>query len=272
MNLFRPVAVAFLALTSLSLPALGDAPHDGQLQQAVASAARTPAFTRRDSVRHPLEELEFFGLHPDAVVVEIFPGGGYWTEILAPYLRKDGQLYVALASKKDPEAPKGKRDPFRDKLAASPERFDKVKLTELGPDRADVAPAGSADLILTFRNLHNWMNAGYALPALQGFYRALKPGGILGVEDHRGRTDRPQDPKAEDGYVRQDYAIDLARQAGFEFVGASEINANARDTKDWPEGVWTLPPTLALKDKDREKYLAIGEADNFVLKFRKPVH
>ena len=113
--------------------------------------------------------------------------------------------------------------------------------------------------------------AGYAEQALKGFLDALKPGGILGIEDHRARDDKPQDPKAENGYVRQDYAIELARKAGFEFVGASEIDANPRDTKDWPEGVWTLPPTLTLKDKDRAKYLAIGEADNFVLKFRKPL-
>ncbi len=143
-------------------------------------------------------------------------------------------------------------------------------LTEFGPDHYTVAPAGTVDLIVTFRNLHNWMGAGYAPQALEGFLRALKPGGVLGIEDHRGRDDMPQDPKAENGYVRQDYTIELAKKAGFEFVGASEINANPRDTKDWPEGVWTLPPTLAMKDKDRAKYIAIGEADNYVLKFRKP--
>jgi predicted methyltransferase len=116
------------------------------------------------------------------------------------------------------------------------------------------------------------MDGGYVDEALKGIYTALKPGGILGVEDHRGRDDKPQDPKAKSGYVRQDYTIDLARKAGFEFVGASEINANPKDTKDYPEGVWTLPPTLALHDKDREKYVAIGESDNYVLKFRKPTH
>jgi len=112
--------------------------------------------------------------------------------------------------------------------------------------------------------------AAFAANSDVGFFRALKPGGILGLEDHRGRNDLPQDPKANDGYVRQDYTIELAKKAGFEFVGASEINANPRDTKDWPKGVWTLPPTLAMRDKDREKYIAIGEADNYVLKFRKP--
>jgi len=124
--------------------------------------------------------------------------------------------------------------------------------------------------VLTFRNLHNWMNDGYAEEVLASFYRALKPGGILGIEAHRGRTDKPQDPRAVDGYVRQDYAIRLAQQAGFVLVGSSEALANPRDTKDHPEGVWTLPPTYRLGDKDRARYAAIGEADGFLLKFRKP--
>ena len=124
--------------------------------------------------------------------------------------------------------------------------------------------------MLTFRNLHNWMYDGNADEALAAAFKALKPGGILGVEDHRGRNDQPQDPKAKNGYVRQDYAIALAKKAGFEFVAASEVNANPRDTKDWVDGVWTLPPTLSQSDKDRARYVAVGESDNFVLKFRKP--
>jgi len=126
--------------------------------------------------------------------------------------------------------------------------------------------------VLTFRNLHNWMEGGYAEDMLRAAFRALKPGGILGVEAHRGRTDRPQDPKAADGYVREDYAIALAEKAGFRLAGKSEINANPRDTKDWVDGVWTLPPTLSQKEKDRDRYVAVGEADNFVLKFVKPRH
>ena len=140
----------------------------------------------------------------------------------------------------------------------------------LGPKHVDIAPPGSADLILTFRNLHNWMEGGYADEALAACFKALKPGGILGVEDHRGRTEQQQDPKAQSGYVRMDYAIALAKKAGFELVGSSEMNANPRDTKDYAKGVWTLPPTLTLGDQDRAKYVAIGESDNFVLKFKKP--
>ncbi len=241
---------------------------DAALQAAIANPKRTEAFVKRDAARHPLQELEFFGLQPGMTVVEVVPGRGYWTEILAPYLKEQGTYYVAVPRPKDPEAEAS--DAFRKKLAADPDTYGRIKLRELGPDHTSVAPAGSADLILTFRNLHNWMNAGYASAALEGFYRALKPGGVLGIEEHRARNDVPQDPKAENGYVRQDYAIELVKKAGFEFVGSSEINANPRDTKDWPEGVWTLPPALVLKDKDRDKYIAIGEADNFVLKFRKP--
>ena len=263
-------ALAALCFALAAMPAAPARAADAALQAAVANAGRSPNYVKRDAYRHPLEELEFFGLRPDMTVVEISPGGGYWTEILAPYLKPAGTYYAAVPPPKDPEAPAPGRDRFRAKLAADPGIYGKVKVTELGLDHYEVAPPASADLIVTFRNLHNWINAGYAPAALQGFYRALKPGGILGIEDHRARDDLPQDPKAESGYVRQDYTIELVKKAGFEFVGSSEINANPRDTKDWPEGVWTLPPTLALKDKDRDKYIAIGEADNYVLKFRKP--
>lgn len=264
------LAIAQLGLTLALAPALEASAADPALQAAIANPKRAPASVKRDAVRHPQEELEYFGLRPDMTVVEVWPGGGYWTEILAPYLKAAGTYYVAVAPAKDPNAPAPGKDTFRKKLAADPDVYGKITLTELGLDHYKVAPPGTVDLVVTFRNLHNWMGDGYAPAVLEAFYRALKPGGILGIEDHRGRNDVPQDPKADNGYVRQDYTIELAKKAGFEFVGSSEINANPRDTKDWPEGVWTLPPTLALKDKDRAKYMAIGEADNYVLKFRKP--
>lgn len=260
-------------LASLLTFACFEAGADEVLRQAIAGAHRTPAFVARDAVRKPYEELTFLGLRPDATVVEISPGGGYWTEILAPYLHEKGTFYVAqypLESVKGRAGYERAHKAFQDKLAANEPVYGRAKVTDFAKGHYDIAPPGSADFVLTFRNLHNWVAGGYADAALAAFHRALKPGGILGVEDHRARADRPQDAKAADGYLREDYAIDLARRAGFELVGKSELLANPRDTKDYEKGVWTLPPTLTLGEKDREKHLAIGEADNFLLMFRKP--
>jgi predicted methyltransferase len=243
---------------------------DPALAALVASKDRDPTFVARDAARHPAEELSFFGLKPNMTVVELWPAGGYWTEILGPYLAKDGHYYVALPPPKDKEESASIKK-WRARVAAHKGRMGTIKETTLGKGQYDVAPAGSADLIVTFRNLHNWVGDGIADDVLAGLFRALKPGGILGVEDHRGSNDKPQDPKVASGYLRQDYAIALAKKAGFEFVGSSEVNANPKDTKDWVDGVWTLPPTLSQGDKDKAKYVAVGEADNFVLKFRKPV-
>jgi predicted methyltransferase len=266
--IFTALALACGVVTASS-PAIAAATADPALALVIASKDRDPAFVARDAARHPAEELNFFGLRPDMTVVELWPGGGYWTEILGPYLARSGHYYVALPSSKDEEETEGVKK-WRARVAAHKERMGQVKETMLGPGHYEVAPANSADLILTFRNLHNWVGDGIAGDVLAGCFRALKPGGILGIEDHRGRDDKPQDPKAKSGYLRQDYAIELARKAGFEYVGSSEINANPKDTKDWADGVWTLPPTLSQGDKDRARYMAIGEADNFVLKFRKP--
>jgi predicted methyltransferase len=260
------------AAGALARAALATPPAiDPALAAAVASPARSPNFVARDGARHPGEELAFFGLKDDQHVVELWPSGGYWTEIIAPYLKARGHYTVALPAPGDAEEDAAVKR-WHERVGPHKERYGTIAETMLGPKRFDIAPPASADLVLTFRNLHNWMGDGYAAEALAACFRALKPGGILGIEDHRGRADRPQDPKAESGYVRQDHAIALAKAAGFELVGSSEINANPKDTADWPQGVWTLPPTLTLGDKDRAKYIAIGEADNFVLKFRKPAH
>jgi predicted methyltransferase len=256
----------------VSAAAASAAAPDPALTAAVADSGRTAAFVARDKARHPAQELAFFGIEPKMSVVELWPGGGYWTEILAPYLTKGGgTYYVALSPPGDAEEDKGVAR-WRARMAAEKDRLGTIHETTLGAAHFDIAPPGSADLVLTFRNLHNWMDRGYTGQALAACFKALKPGGILGIEEHRGRNDKPQDPKAKDGYVRQDYTIALAKKAGFVLVGSSEINANPKDTKDWVDGVWTLPPTLSQGDKDRDRYVAVGEADNFVLKFQKPKH
>ena len=242
---------------------------DPALVSAVASPARSASAVARDKARHPVEELTFFGLDPKMSVVELWPGGGYWTDILGPYLKDGGHYTIALpAPGNAEEGPSVVR--LRARIAGEKDRLGVIHESTLGAGHFEIAPPGSADLIVTFRNFHNWMSDGYAEQALAACFTALKPGGILGIEEHRGSNDVLQDPKAKSGYVRQDYTIALAKKAGFVLVGSSEINANPRDTKDWPDGVWTLPPTLAQGDKDRAKYIAIGEADNFVLKFQKP--
>ena len=248
-----------LASAALLAPCFAAQAKDDALASAIAASHRSENFVPRDKARKPQEALEFFGIKPNMTVVEISPGGGYWTEILAPYLKDKGTYYTVISARQT--------DSWKKKLDANPSVYGNVKTTL---SDGEIAPAGSADLVVTFRNIHNWMARGNADEMFAAFYAALKPGGILGVEEHRASDKTPQDPKAANGYVRQDYAIQLAEKAGFKFVDSSEILANPKDTKDWPKGVWTLPPTLALGDQDREKYLAIGEADNFLLKFQKP--
>jgi predicted methyltransferase len=240
------------------------------LEQVLHGPTRSAKFAARDAVRHPAAVLEFFGVKPNSTVVEIWPGAGYWTEILAPYLFGHGTYYVALPAGQDDESKKDAAA-FRARLDAAPGFYRHVKVTGLAHGQTNIAPAASADFVLTFRNVHNWMYDGDADEMFAAFYRALKPGGILGVEEHRGPADKRQDPKAENGYVRQDYTVALAQKAGFVLDGSSEVNANPRDTKDWPKGVWTLPPTFAMGAQDHAKYAAVGEADNFVIKFKKPV-
>jgi predicted methyltransferase len=263
--------LTFLCCAWTAEPSRAAEAGDAGLEKAVAAPERTPAMAARDAARHPVQELEFFGIKPTMTVVEIWPEGGYWTEILAPYLHDHGHYIAAGVPRAVSPGFAKAADAFQAKLDAAKARWGDVTVTDFYQGFYDIAPPGSADMVVTFRNLHNWMAKGWADDAFAAFYKALKPGGILGVEEHRGRDDQPQDPAAKSGYVRQDYTIALAKKAGFELVGSSEIDANPKDTKDYPEGVWTLPPTYTLGDKDRAKYEAIGEADNFVLKFRKPL-
>ena len=260
----------FLSLSLL--PAFGCATNGTrepkELERLRAAPHRGERNRVRDPYRHPLEVITFFGIRPESTVVEILPGSaGYYMEILAPYLREKG-LYVA-ANRDETAAPQYLADHQKllDRLKAEPALYGKVQVTKFNAGLHDVAPNGSADFVLTFRNLHNWIERGETEGALRAFHRALKPGGVLGVVDHRGRTDQDQEAQMKSGYVREDYAIAIIERSGFVLAGRSEVNANPRDTKDHPEGVWTLPPTYRLKDKDRAKYEAIGESDRFTLKF-----
>lgn len=223
----------------------------------------------RDPFRHPAETLAFFGVRPDSTVVEILPGsGGYYMELLAPWL-KDKGLYIA--ANRDGSLPQYMSDHRKllQRLADEPALYGRVMVTPFRADRHAIAPAGSADVVLSFRNLHNWMLDGELEASLRAFHQALKPGGVLGIVDHRGRTDQTQAQQIASGYVREDEAIASIEKAGFVLQARSEVNANPRDTKDHPEGVWTLPPTYRLKDKDRAVYAAIGESDRFTLRFVK---
>jgi predicted methyltransferase len=266
-RLLHRCAVA-LAASLICTPAVFA--KDTALTKAVSDSSRTATSAARDRYRHPQEVLEFFGIKPNQTVIEIWPGGGYWTEILGPYLKDHGTYYTAIAPRGTSERAEQAADAWEKKMADRAAEYGKVKVTEFGRDHYDIAPAGSADLVVTFRNVHNFMGAGFADEALAAFYKALKPGGILGVEDHRARNDQPQDPQAKNGYMREDYMVALAEKAGFKLIGKSEVLANPKDTKDYPKGVWTLPPSFAMGEQDKDKYLAIGEADNFLLKFQKP--
>ena len=263
------IAVASLAL-SLSVSA------DPGLQAALKGSHRDPANAARDSFRHPAETLQFFGIKPNQAVVEIAPGGGWYTEILAPYLREGGKLYAAHA---DPETTSNyyKRSlaGYKEKLAANPAVYDKVELTVFAPPtKLVVAPAGTADLVVTFRNVHNWWMRGggdtNVQAAFKAMFDALKPGGVLGVVEHRLPASRPASEQENSGYMHEAYVIKMAEAVGFKLEAKSEINANSKDTANHENGVWALPPTLTNGDKDRAKYQAIGESDRMTLKFVKP--
>ncbi len=247
------------------------APQAGtEFDRLLAAPHRTLSNVARDPYRHPAETLAFFGVRPDSVVVEILPGSaGYYMELLAPHLKDQGR-YVA-ASRDALAAPQYLADHQKllARLAAQPGLYGKVAVAQFNAGLHDIAPPGSADFVITFRNMHNWVERGEIEGALRAFHKALKPGGILGVVDHRGRTDLSQEAQMKSGYLREDYAIAVIERAGFRLAGRSEANANPRDTKDHPAGVWSLPPTYRLKDQDREKYRAIGESDRFTLKFVK---
>lgn len=254
------------------------APEIGTLEWAASGPWRLDP--ERDRWRHPVETLKFYGLAPGMTVLEIYPGRGWYTSVLAPYLAKNNGRLIAASF--DPanatDAQKQTLDQFRETFLDKPETFGVVAMSTLSPRSAGVAEEGSVDMVIVSRNIHTLLGEGYAEKAFADFYNALKPGGILGIEQHRARSTGLQDPQASNGYVQEAFVKMLAEEAGFEFVGSSEINANPRDDRDHPFGVWTLPPTLrtaplgqdADAHFDTAPYRAIGESDRMTLKFRKP--
>ncbi|NNF17725.1 MAG: class I SAM-dependent methyltransferase [Gammaproteobacteria bacterium] len=260
------------ALTT-ALPAGADCISDA-LTKAAEGEHRAAAHVARNQYRHPVETLKFFGVTPQMTVVEISPGGsGWYTEILAPFLRDHGALYLGSY---DPESSseyyRRNAKKFADKLAAHPEVYDKAILGIFDPaGKMDAAPAGSADLVVTFRNTHNWASRGNAEAAFVAMYDYLKPGGVLGLVQHRGKADQVY--SGEDGYLSESQVITMAEAAGFVLLDKSEINANPRDTKDHPSGVWSLPPGYRLDGHEdmKDAMTAIGESDRMTLKFMRPV-
>jgi predicted methyltransferase len=269
-------AVACLAAfaAAASEPPVTDTATVATLDKVLAADHRSAQNKARDAWRHPKETLTFFGLRQDMTVLEIWPGGGGWyTEVLAPALREHGK-YIAAGQdpKSESKYAQDNLKKFDDKLAEHPDVYDRAKVTALqAPNALHPVPDGSVDMVLTFRNVHNWMGNGSEDAMFEAMYAALKPGGILGVEEHRAKNTEPQDPKAKSGYVRTDYLVALAGKAGFKLIGESEINANPKDTAEHPNGVWSLPPTLRGGETDRDKFLAIGESDRQTLRFRKPL-
>jgi len=240
------------------------------LDRALAGDWRSSANRARDVYRHPKTTLEFFEVHPGQTVIEITPGGGWYSEILAPLLRDDGHYVAAVAA-----APKD-REAQRDESAlqrlfrSDPAQYAHATIREFDPKAPVFGPPGSADRVLTFRNVHNWMAAGTAPAMFKAFFAVLRPGGVLGVVDHRAAKGATLDTVKDSGYLPVDYVVKLATDAGFELAASSEINANPKDTKDYPKGVWTLPPTFTLGAQDRARYAAIGESDRMTLRFVKP--
>ena len=243
-------------------------------EELLIAGHRSDKNKQRDQYRHPKETLEFFGVKPGMTVVEIAPGGGWYTEILSPLLGPNGKLYAAhFDPNSDVEYYRNGRAKFERKMDVESDIYGNVEITTFQPPGIfDIAPEGSADAVLTFRNVHNWQRGGReaVVDSFKAMFKALKPGGVLGVVEHRLPESMEQGEKAASGYMHQSFVVEVAQEAGFELVATSEVNANPKDTADHPKGVWTLPPSLRLGDENKEKYLSIGESDRMTLKFVKP--
>ena len=243
------------------------------LDEVIDAPHRSEENRARDRYRHPIETLLFFGLRENMTVVEISPANGWYTEILAPILKRQGKFLAsppALAA--DAPEPMKRRDAaYKAMVAADPKLYDGATIVNFDLQKPVFGTAGNADMVLTFRNVHNWSKAGTAEAMFQAFYMALKKGGVLGVVEHRARPGTSFQRQIDSGYMTEAYVIETATRAGFKLVASSDINYNPKDTTDHPGGVWNLPPNLrGVAEKDKAKYLAIGESDRMTLKFVKP--
>ena len=266
--------LAFASSPQAAAPAgkpAATASADARLDTVIAGTWRDPKNAARDRYRHPKQTLEFFGLKPGLTVIEITPGGGWYSEILAPYLKGNGTYIAAVGKPKNKTGEAAQdMDALHKKFAGDANEYGAAKFVEFDGKAPNLGPDNSADMVLTFRNVHNWVMADTAPIMFKAFFAVLKPGGVLGITDHRAAKGSDLEKIKKTGYLPEDFVIKLATDAGFKLVAKSEINANPKDTKDYPEGVWTLPPTFELKDKDHDKYAAIGESDRMTLKFVKP--
>lgn len=261
----RITLASALAVAAIAAPALAAGPFDA----AVAGAWRSPANKARDQYRHPAQTLKFLGVKPGQTVVEVSPGGGWYTEILAPAMKGNGKYIAGLANPLASVNAAKSVESFKTKFADKAIYGD-IGIGTFGKGVADIVEPGSADVVLTFRNVHNWHMASFDQDAFNAFFKALKPGGTLGVVEHRLPEARPDADMKTSGYMKVSYVKMLAEKAGFKLAGSSEVNANPKDKANYPKGVWTLPPNYAEGETDKAKYAAIGESDRMTLKFVKP--
>ena len=242
-----------------------------KIDQVLAGDWRSEKNKARDQYRHPKQTLEFFGLKSGTTLIELTPGGGWYAEILAPLFKGSGNYIAAIVTPKKKEGEDAQdMDALSKKFAGDPAHYGEAKVEQFDLKAPNLGAPGSADMVVTFRNVHNWVMADAAPGMFKASFDVLKPGGVFGVVDHRAAAGADLEKIKQSGYLPEDLVIKMATDAGFKLDAKSEINANPKDTKDYPEGVWTLPPSLALKDKDQDKYLAIGESDRMTLRFVKP--
>lgn len=259
------LALGLAMFASSSVHANSNLSVQEQLATTIAGSWRSEENKARDQYRHPFDTLVFFGVTPNSKVIELFPGGSMWyTEILAPFLNKSGQFTVVNFKAEKPD------NRQKDKFAADVEHYGKVKVVEISKTNMSFGAPNSADFFLTFRNVHNFAMQGTHSQLFTEIYKVLKPGGVLGVVDHRAAAGKTFDEVKMSGYLPEEFVIAEAEKAGFKLAARSDVNNNPKDTKDYPKGVWTLPPVLAEGDTNKEKYLAIGESDRFTLRFVKP--